>query len=755
MDTPRVTRSKSKQQTLGPAASRVSRQETSGSGVSPKDPPKTKTAGRQRRPAGPGAVETPQEGEASEAESNCSSASGFQGTTTVRVTRRRLIVITQQPEARPRSRRKTISQSESVKSREDEVSEAESCASRGRGRTRPSRAKWLPDPACEARAEEVSDAESWCSGISSWRTERLLRSSRRKLQKETGKEGEHAGGERAGNADLVEPAAACGFPDLLKLEDSEVEAASTLPEKPASPSRKPERPQNETRRNSNDEILSEAIAQFLTRARGENSTSASPCKEAAVETSPRVLEQADEDSGLKEKEKEFQLKLSQSKQSSPRKSFTPPKQSTPDKNQTVSEPQRADDGVMKNSSTNEFDFVEVDTQPKKTDSPKITTCSPPITCGGGKMSVINQTPSNQNQEMESLESDTNLRSPGFSPTQDKRDSLRLVLDSDDNRECEDSEAEGDTLCFVESHKQPPSLDKDSEGSTSRTDALFVIDTTPGLHADQKYYLDEESESEVEIEEEAKEEEEEEAKEEEEEEVVEEEEEEEEEEPSDHEEAEDDFVDEDESVFKDTKMSLLKLSSSSIDPGLSIKQLGGLYINLDADKAVTSKNTLTQIKEKKKKELLQKCIVSPDFEKKDCIPPYKESKNQLKKKRRQEREKTTGDGWFGMKAPELTTELKNDLQALKLRGSMDPKRFYKKNDRDGFPKYFQVGTVVDNPVDFYHARIPKKQRKRTIVEELLADSEFRSYNKKKYQEIMIERAADAAGKKNKKKRKFRN
>lgn len=55
----------------------------------------------------------------------------------------------------------------------------------------------------------------------------------------------------------------------------------------------------------------------------------------------------------------------------------------------------------------------------------------------------------------------------------------------------------------------------------------------------------------------------------------------------------------------------------------------------------------------------------------------------------ERQKTAGNGWFGMKAPELTDELKNDLKALKMRASMDPKRFYKKNDRDGFPKYFQV------------------------------------------------------------------
>lgn len=55
----------------------------------------------------------------------------------------------------------------------------------------------------------------------------------------------------------------------------------------------------------------------------------------------------------------------------------------------------------------------------------------------------------------------------------------------------------------------------------------------------------------------------------------------------------------------------------------------------------------------------------------------------------EREKSTGDGWFNMKAPEISQELKGDLQVLKMRGSLDPKRFYKKNDRDGFPKYFQV------------------------------------------------------------------
>lgn len=145
--------------------------------------------------------------------------------------------------------------------------------------------------------------------------------------------------------------------------------------------------------------------------------------------------------------------------------------------------------------------------------------------------------------------------------------------------------------------------------------------------------------------------------------------------------------------------------------------------------------------------MKKSVMGADFEKKDAVPPYSESKRAAKLKRRvslqssapvvlsakvvsfvtscpesqkykfstanvfkffafraspmlfqiiaipvfpqTERAKSSGDGWFNMKAPEITQELKGDLQVLKMRGSMDPKRFYKKNDRDGFPKYFQV------------------------------------------------------------------
>ncbi len=95
----------------------------------------------------------------------------------------------------------------------------------------------------------------------------------------------------------------------------------------------------------------------------------------------------------------------------------------------------------------------------------------------------------------------------------------------------------------------------------------------------------------------------------------------------------------------------------------------------------------------------------------------------------------------MSAPaEVTEEQKRDLEVLRMRGALDPKRFYKKNDAEAPPKYFQVGRVLDAPADRYAAdRASKKARKSTLVEELMADAEFQRYNKRKYAEIVEERS----------------
>ena len=111
------------------------------------------------------------------------------------------------------------------------------------------------------------------------------------------------------------------------------------------------------------------------------------------------------------------------------------------------------------------------------------------------------------------------------------------------------------------------------------------------------------------------------------------------------------------------------------------------------------------------------------------------KKATKKAKKLEREKTKGAAWFGMGAPEMTEETKRDLEVLQMRNVADPKRFYKKNDLKVLPKYFQVGQVIDSPADYYSDRVPNKLRKKTLVDELMADAEFKKFNKRKYAEII--------------------
>ena len=59
----------------------------------------------------------------------------------------------------------------------------------------------------------------------------------------------------------------------------------------------------------------------------------------------------------------------------------------------------------------------------------------------------------------------------------------------------------------------------------------------------------------------------------------------------------------------------------------------------------------------------------------------------KKKRRSNNMGRGEDGWFGMKGEEFTQDLKNDLKMIKLRGFLNPKKFYKRPDK--FSKTLQV------------------------------------------------------------------
>ncbi|KAJ2771346.1 rrna-processing protein fcf2 [Coemansia nantahalensis] len=116
-----------------------------------------------------------------------------------------------------------------------------------------------------------------------------------------------------------------------------------------------------------------------------------------------------------------------------------------------------------------------------------------------------------------------------------------------------------------------------------------------------------------------------------------------------------------------------------------------------------------------------------------------------RERAREREQTAGKQWFGMKAPAMTPELKNDLRVLQLRNVLDPKRFYKKSTTSKqIPKYFEAGTIVEGPTEFYSARLTKKERRTNLVDEVLADKKSRDYLKRKIGEIHAHNASGGKG-----------
>ncbi|NWS65973.1 TDIF2 protein, partial [Crotophaga sulcirostris] len=701
-------------------------------------------------------------GDVSEAESSCSAVSGLQTPLFVRVTRRRQIVVPYQsvsPDRKRQDKTAFLSKLSRIMD-EDDVSEAESCSSAASSvwmpsvtrttRRRESKKKLQPDTIREAQSEDTSDAES-CS-LSSYvepsaTTKRITRSMQRKLQASNTKQKRNRIVSEDEN--LVEdtikskPVIISDCRPAAELSDTDDVSSVTEDNK------EPNLPSGSA---VSSEDVKEQVSNDMTPCsltKMKQSDTESPGKKAIKNKESVGIDDSEEAHDQVQEQltkilvREGKLKcvtLTLTDCMSPKQLLESQGQITPYESKRIPECKMADAESDTEESFDHTGKLRKGDQPSAVSSPQkdIAVAQRTDSAGGCGMLEID-VDDGKDQTGESAESVSHHSERSSS----ENNSVTLFLSNDESDEAENShvvdiETVEDNLCIEEADEKTPSCNKSLKDNSLHEEGLFVIDTEPGMSSSQKYYLDEVDQgSDSESKHGGREKD---------------------EKSSDLEETEEDLIDEDEKDEDDdllkTKIDFLRLSSS-IDPGLNIKKLGGLYISFDAQKQMPRSGVMKQLKEKKKDKLLQNSVITPDFEKKECVPPFRESLHQLKKQRRAEREKTTGDGWFGMKAPEMTSELKNDLKVLKMRASLDPKHFYKKNDRDGLPKYFQVGTVVDSPIDFYHSRIPKKQRKRTIVEELLADSEFRRYNKKKYQEIMSEKAAFAAGKRNRKKKKFRN
>jgi hypothetical protein len=135
-------------------------------------------------------------------------------------------------------------------------------------------------------------------------------------------------------------------------------------------------------------------------------------------------------------------------------------------------------------------------------------------------------------------------------------------------------------------------------------------------------------------------------------------------------------------------------------------------------------------------------------------PNADWKQLTRKQRKALKTKTTGPGWFDLPAPAEADlpRLYREVEALRLRNQLDPKRFYRKDEGEGkgikgLPKHFAIGTILPTATPFGTAstdNLPRAHRKRTLVDELVDDAEARRYAKKKFDELQSVR--EAKGKK---------
>ena len=107
-----------------------------------------------------------------------------------------------------------------------------------------------------------------------------------------------------------------------------------------------------------------------------------------------------------------------------------------------------------------------------------------------------------------------------------------------------------------------------------------------------------------------------------------------------------------------------------------------------------------------------------------------------KKHKEVHAKTLGKGWFDIAPAKLDEGLRADMKVVQMRNYLDPKRFYKNPDK--MKSVIGVGTVVEGPEEFTTQRMTKKERKQTLVGEILADKKIKDYTKRKYGEIQKEK-----------------
>jgi hypothetical protein len=106
-------------------------------------------------------------------------------------------------------------------------------------------------------------------------------------------------------------------------------------------------------------------------------------------------------------------------------------------------------------------------------------------------------------------------------------------------------------------------------------------------------------------------------------------------------------------------------------------------------------------------------------------------------------------FFDFKPTVMTGAVRRDLEVLRMRTFINPKRHYKGSDHKWDPKQFQIGKVIVPAQEYYTSGHSKKQLKRGAMDSLKSDVSMMPYLKRKFLEVQDK--AQSGGKKDYKKK----
>ncbi|EFA83016.1 hypothetical protein PPL_03798 [Heterostelium album PN500] len=99
-------------------------------------------------------------------------------------------------------------------------------------------------------------------------------------------------------------------------------------------------------------------------------------------------------------------------------------------------------------------------------------------------------------------------------------------------------------------------------------------------------------------------------------------------------------------------------------------------------------------------------------------------------------------WFGFGEGEITEEMKLEAELIRLKSFADNTKKRSKDATKELPKYFEVGTFINNHEDYYN-RFTNREKKRGNLGDIMEDEKVMNYIDRKSSEII---AADQEKKK---------